>query len=125
MQGSIGARARLTAEAVHRPGPIAGRGQPEVAPERAREHLMTAEPGAARNTHDRLGTRDQLRCGALEPPSLRVLLRCLAGYSAESAMEVEWRPAGLSRQRIERKVVVKATADAVQQLEDVVLCRHR
>ena len=112
-------------DVAERPGAIRRGGASKVTAERPGEHCVAGEPGASGDADDRLVGRDQVRRRALQPQSLRVLLRRFAHDAAESAMEVEARPAGAHRQEIERNVVVQARPDLAQELKDVALGWHR
>jgi hypothetical protein len=98
---------------------------PEAAPKGAAEDFVAAEARGRGDLDHPFGAAGQPGCGPLEAQPQHVLLRGLADHLPERPVEVERRPAGARRQRVERQVVVETTVQVAEQLQDVALGGHR
>jgi hypothetical protein len=85
---------------------------------------MAGESGVRGDAEHWIDARSQPRGRPLEAQPLCVLLRRLADDSAELAMKVKRRPAGLCRERVERHIAIQAVAQRLEELQDVALGWH-
>jgi hypothetical protein len=87
----------------------------EASIERARKDLVTGEPGIQRDIQYRLARRQQIRRRAVEPDTLRELLRRFTGQASKAPLDVKGRPAGSSGKRCKRDIVVALAPDLADQ----------
>ena len=97
----------------------------EMTAERAREHLVAAESRGERDVDIESSLASSRAAAPFETQTQGVPLRRLAHHAPERPMQVERRPAGARRQRVERHVRVQTMTNGTQQLQQIALGGHQ
>src|SRR5689334_22223799 len=114
MAGSIGVRHTFECHE-----PILRRGATELPAKCTREHFMAGEARIDRYFQHRLFAGHESGGRAGESQTLRMLLWSFAGKPTEGAVQMKWRPPCASGQSLQRKVLVEAVTDLLQQVKEV------